>query len=171
MSALPLVVPWLAVRHVAPALAGGDGSVRAAHDAFGEKNGAARISYNLLTTAVILLPLALTVHAEGALLAVGATLYAVGLTLETKAAWDFCRPGSHGFADNGLYRVSRNPMYVSYLLVLLGIATLAASPAMLALALGFQAAGHRLVLAEERWCRERFGDPYEAYMGRTRRYL
>lgn len=98
-------------------------------------------------------------------------LYAAGLALETKAAWDFCRPGPHGFADNGLFRVSRNPMYVSYLLVLLGIATLAASPAMLALALGFQAAGHRLVLAEERWCRERFGDPYEEYMGRTRRYL
>lgn len=24
---------------------------------------------------------------------------------------------------------------------------------------------------EEWWYRERFGDPYEAYMGRTRRYL
>ena len=119
MSAFPLVIPWLAVRHVAPALAGGDGSVRAAHDAFGEKNGAARISYNLLTAAVILLPLVLTVRAEGALLAAGAALYAAGL----------------------------------------------------ALALGFQAAGHRLVLTEERWCRERFGDPCEAYMGRTRRYL
>ena len=147
MSALPLVVPWLAVRHVAPALAGGDGSVRAAHDAFGEKNGAARISYNLLTAAVILLPLVLTVRAEGALLAAGAALYAAGLALETKAAWDFCRPGPHGFADNGLYRVSRNPMYVSYLLVLLGIATLAASPAMLALARlpggGTQTRAHR----------------------------
>lgn len=171
MSAFLIVLPWLAVRHVVTALAGGDGAVRAAHVAFGEKDGAARISHNLLTAAVILLPLALTVRAEGALLAVGATLYAVGLTLETKAVWDFCRPGPHGFADNGLYRVSRNPMYVSYPLVLLGIATLAASPAMLALALGFQATGHRLVLAEERWCRERFGDPYEAYMGRTRRYL
>ena len=171
MSAFLLVLPWLAARHVAPALAGGNGSVRAAHVAFGEKDGTARISYNLLTAAVILLPLALTVRAQGALLAAGAALYAAGLALETKAAWDFCRPGPHGFADNGLYRVSRNPMYVSYLLVLLGIATLAASPAMLALALGFQAAGHRLVLAEERWCLERFGNPYEAYMGRTPRYL
>lgn len=62
-------------------------------------------------------------------------------------------------------------MYVSYLLVLHGVAALAASPAMLALALGFQAAGHRLVLAEERWCLERFGEPYAAYMGRVRRYL
>ena len=25
--------------------------------------------------------------------------------------------------------------------------------------------------AEERGCRERFGDPYEEYMGRVRRYL
>lgn len=62
-------------------------------------------------------------------------------------------------------------MYVSYLLVLLGVAALAASPAMLALALGFQAAGHRLVLAEERWCLARYGKPYEAYLRRVRRYL
>ena len=171
MSAFPLVIPWLAVRHVAPALAGGDGSVRAAHDAFGEKNGAARISYNLLTAAVILLPLVLTVRAEGALLAAGAALYAAGLALETKAAWDFCRPGPHGFADDGLFRLSRNPMYVSYPLVLLGIAALAVSPLMLALALGLQAVGHRLVLAEERWCLARYGKPYEAYLRRVRRYL
>ena len=171
MSAFLLLIPWLAVRHVVPVLAGDDGSARAAHVAFGEKEGAVRAAYDLLTLAVVLLPLALTVRAEGILLAAGALLYAVGLALEAKAAWDFCHPGPHGFADGGLFRVSRNPMYVSYPFVLLGIAALAASPAMLALTLGFQAAGHRLVLAEERWCLARFGDPYEAYIGRVRRYL
>ena len=171
MSAFLLVVPWLAVRHVVPALAGGDGAARAAHVAFGEKDGTARAVYSLLTLAVVLAPLALTVRAQGPLLAAGGALYAGGLALEAKAAWDFCHPGPRGFSEGGLFRVSRNPMYVSYLLALLGIAALAASPAMLALALLFQAAGHRLVLAEERWCRARFGEPYEAYMGRVRRYL
>lgn len=171
MSSFLLVIPWLAVRHVVPVLAGGDGAVRAAHTAFDEKNGTARAVYDLLTVAVILVPLILTVRAKGVLLAMGTTLYAGGLALEARATWDFCRPGPHGFADSGLFRASRNPMYVSYLLVLFGIAALAASPAMLALALGFQAAEHRLVLAEERWCRERFGEPYAEYMGRVRRYL
>lgn len=171
MSAFPLVIPWLAVRHVAPALAGGDGAARAAHTAFAEKDVAARIAYDLLTAAVVLLTLALTVRAEGALLAAGAALYAGGLALETRATWDFCRPGPHGFADDGLFRLSRNPMYISYLLVLLGIAALTASLLMLALALGFQAVGHRLVLAEERWCLARFGKPYATYMRRVRRYL
>lgn len=171
MSAFPLVVPWLAVRHVVPALAGGDGAARAAHTAFAEKDVAARIAYDLLTAAVVLLTLALTVRAEGALLAVGAALYAGGLALETRATWDFCRPGPHGFADDGLFRLSRNPMYISYLLVLLGIAALTVSPLMLALTLGLQAAGHRLVLAEERWRLARYGKPYEAYLRRVRRYL
>ena len=31
MSAFLLVIPWLAVRHAVPALAGGDGAARAAH--------------------------------------------------------------------------------------------------------------------------------------------
>ena len=160
MNAFPLVIPWFTVRHVVPALAGGDGLTRAAHTAFGEKDGAARVAYNLLTVAVILVPLALTVRAEGAMLAAGASLYAVGLVLETKATRNFCRPGPHGFADGGLFRVSRNPMYVSYLLVLLGITALTASLLMLALALSFHAAGHRLVLAEERWCLTRYGESY-----------
>lgn len=171
MSAFPLVVPWLAVRHVVPALVGGDGEERAAHTAFAEKDGAPRVAYDLLTVSVVLLPLALTVRAQGALLAAGAALYAVGLALEARATWDFCRPGPHGFADDGLFRLSRNPMYVSYPLVLLGIAALAVSPLMLALALGLQAVGHRLVLAEERWCLARYGKPYEAYLRRVRRYL
>lgn len=65
MTAFLLVVPWLAVRHVVPALAGGDGAARAAHVAFGEGDGAARVAYGLLTAAAVLLPLALAVRAEG----------------------------------------------------------------------------------------------------------
>ena len=76
MTAFLLVIPWLAVRHVVPALAGGDGAVRAAHTAFGEKDGAARAVYDLLTVAVILVPLILTVRAKGVLLTMGTTLYA-----------------------------------------------------------------------------------------------
>ena len=171
MNAFPLVVSWLAVRHIVPALAGGDGAAQAAHTAFGKKDGAARIAYDLLTVAVVMLPLVLTVRAEGALLAAGAVLYAGGLVLEARATWDFCRPGPHGFADGGFFRLSRNPMYISYPLVLLGIAALTAFLLMLALALGFQVVGHRLVLAEERWYLARHGKPYGAYLRRVRRYL
>lgn len=171
MSAVLLVVPWLAVRYLLPALAGGDGSRRAAHVAFGERDWTARAAYNLLTVAVVLIPAALSIRATGAPLWAGIALYAAGLALDVRATWDFCHVGPHGFSDDGLYRASRNPMYVAYLLVLLGIAALAASPAMLALVVGFQAAGHRLVLSEQRACLERFGEPYARYMGRTRRYL
>lgn len=70
MSAFLLVIPWLAVRHIVPALVGGDGSARAAHVAYGEKDGAARTAYNLLSVAVVLLPLVLMIRAESVLLAV-----------------------------------------------------------------------------------------------------
>ena len=86
MSAFLLVIPWLAVRHAVPALAGGDGAARAAHVAFGEGARAARAAYGLLTVAAVLVPLALAVRAEGELLWAGAALYAGGLALEAKAA-------------------------------------------------------------------------------------
>lgn len=171
MSAFLLVVPWLLVRHAIPLLSGGDGSSRAAHVALGEKDAAARAAYDLLTLAVVLLPLTLSVRAEGATLWAGAGLYALGLALEVKATWDFCHPGSHGFCEGGLYRFSRNPMYATYLLVLLGVSVLAESAAMLLATIAFQLAGHRLVLAEEAWCRARFGEPYASYARRVRRYL
>ena len=40
-----------------------------------------------------------------------------------------------------------------------------------ALVLLFQLSEHWIILAEERWCREQFGAPYEAYRKRVRRYL
>lgn len=86
MSAFLLVIPWLAVRHAVPALAGGDGAERATHVAFDGADRAARAAYNLLTVAVVLMPLALTVRAGGALLVAGTALYAGGLALEAKAA-------------------------------------------------------------------------------------
>ena len=50
-------------------------------------------------------------------------------------------------------------------LVTLGLSVL------LGAVLVFQAAGHRVILAEERECLARFGAAYRDYMQRVRRYL
>jgi protein-S-isoprenylcysteine O-methyltransferase Ste14 len=35
----------------------------------------------------------------------------------------------------------------------------------------FQISVHFLIISEERWCRGKFGEPYEKYMLEVRRYL
>ena len=52
-----------------------------------------------------------------------------------------------------------------------GCVLLTRSRLLAALVLLFQLSEHWIILAEERWCREQFGAPYEAYRKRVRRYL
>lgn len=62
-------------------------------------------------------------------------------------------------------------MYLSYFLCFLGCALLSRSLILLGVVLLFQVSAHWVILAEERWCREQFGDAYRAYQKEVRRYL
>ncbi|MBV8503652.1 MAG: isoprenylcysteine carboxylmethyltransferase family protein [Paucibacter sp.] len=72
----------------------------------------------------------------------------------------------------GLYRVSRNPMYVCVLLILIGWAWAFESAPLLAyagcVALGFHL---RVVIGEEPWLARRHGQGWTNYAGRVRRWL
>lgn len=73
---------------------------------------------------------------------------------------------------DGLYRFSRNPMYASVGLILLGWAITFASRGLLAYALAVMAAFHvRVVLGEEPWLARSFGDDWVRYARRVRRWL
>ena len=73
---------------------------------------------------------------------------------------------------SGPYRFSRNPIYVGFTMVYLGIAVLASAlwpvlllpPALAALYL-------RVVRREEAYLTRKFGDAYRAYRSRVRRWL
>lgn len=62
-------------------------------------------------------------------------------------------------------------MYVSYFLCFAGMALLTRSAVLFGVVLVFQISGHWIILAEERWCAETFGEDYRRYSERVRRYL
>lgn len=72
----------------------------------------------------------------------------------------------------GLYRYSRNPMYVAVLLILTGWA-IAFQSAMLGIYAGLMAVGFhlRVVLAEEPWLARTHGDAWTVYRSRVPRWL
>ncbi len=73
---------------------------------------------------------------------------------------------------SGPYRVSRNPMYVGLSLALSGIALIANTPWILATLPPVWFALRRLVIGpEEAYLERRFGDEYQAFRARTRRWL
>lgn len=101
----------------------------------------------------------------------GVIVYVAGTILLIGSVVNFATPSRSGINQKGLYRLSRNPMYVAYFLFFIGCAMLTQSLVLLAFILVFQITSHWIILSEERWCIEKFGDEYRQYMERVRRYI
>lgn len=101
----------------------------------------------------------------------GLLIYLIGLILCTVSIINFAMPSNAGLNIYGLYRFSRNPMYLSYFVYFVGCAMLAQSLILCGMILIFQFSSHWIILSEERWCIERFGEAYKQYMKKVRRYI
>ena len=78
---------------------------------------------------------------------------------------------STGLKQTGLYRFSRNPMYVGVYATLCAAILRTLNPALLLAAVYVIAIHQRIVLAEEAQMRHVFGQEYRTYCSRVRRYL
>jgi protein-S-isoprenylcysteine O-methyltransferase Ste14 len=72
---------------------------------------------------------------------------------------------------NGIYEISRNPMYLGFNCLTLASLMLAPNIAVILLGVYSMAIYHFIILGEEKYLKSRFQDEYRAYTGRTRRYL
>ncbi len=111
-------------------------------------------------------PLAMALAGLGALIPV----IALG-TLGEEARVGLPRGEETELRDEGLYRLSRHPVYVGVFLIC--AAAVLQTGQWGAVASGFVACvlHHRIALAEEEFLAERFGRAWEDYARRTRRYL
>lgn len=171
MNGLILLLPFTCARFIVPALADPGTLGRAARFApmYGRERWA-YWAYQLTTAAMILcLPALRVTLAWTWTLAAGLACYAAGTALCAAACLSFAR--CDGLCTGGVYRFSRNPMYVAYPLCFAGMALLTRSAALMALTLAFQISARWIVRAEERECARRFGDSYARYAAAARRWL
>ena len=101
----------------------------------------------------------------------GLAVYLLGVAVLAVSTVQFARPGQDGLNTGGIYRVSRNPMYVGYFIYFLGCVIFTRSLPLLLSLLVFQISAHWIIRSEERWCKKKFGAAYLDYMKRVRRYL
>ncbi|MCP3138758.1 methyltransferase family protein [Pyxidicoccus xibeiensis] len=114
------------------------------------------------------------VHWSGlGLLALG-----LGLTLAAKAQFTRARTNIYTFSEpdrlvtDGLFRLTRNPMYLGFSVALLGLAVFLGSLVPMLLALAYVLISDRWYIAfEENMMRARFGEDYRRYARRTRRWI
>lgn len=173
MSGFILLLPFFLIRFGVLSLINKKSVQRAAH--FAPVQGKEVIAYWLYqvsTLGIIVYPLFLHIKVDFSILFyTGLTFYDVGLTALFIAIINFSSPNNIGLNTKGIYRISRNPMYVSYFLCFIEIALLAQSVLLFCMVLIFQISAHWIILAEERECSKKFGISYEQYMRKVRRYI
>ncbi len=171
MNGAILLIPTILIRYGLLFLIDRRALARAAH--FAPRRGAEKlmyIFYQASTLGIIVYSFFITVSAKEAWLFAGIAVYSLGALLLALSAFYFAKPSS-GICQRGLYRVSRNPMYVAYFICFIGCALLTRSWILFAMVCVFQISAHWIILSEERWCIERFGGEYMRYMRRVRRYI
>lgn len=173
MNGFLLLIPFLLIRFGLLALLDREAVGRAAH--FAPMSGGelpAYWAYQISNAAILIYLCFCRVETRPLwLFAGGLTVYVLGLLACGASMVSFAAPSGGEPLTKGLYRFSRNPMYGAYFLLFLGCALLVQSPALGGMVLIFQISAHWIILAEERWCLERFGESYRQYMARVRRYL
>ena len=118
---------------------------------------------------------------SGPLFAIALAVLALGGAIYAWCVWDFAAfgRGTPAALDapkrlvvRGLYRYTRNPMYVGVLTVILGWAVLFQTAALVLYALIVGACFHLfIVLYEERHLQKEFGGEYDDYRSRVGRWL
>jgi len=103
---------------------------------------------------------------------IGLPIYLVGLIFDTLATLSFAKTSPDIPNTEGIYRISRNPVYLGWVFVYLGVGIASAAWVYLLLVLMVLAMCIPvLAIPEERLCLERFGDAYREYMNRTPRWI
>jgi protein-S-isoprenylcysteine O-methyltransferase Ste14 len=102
---------------------------------------------------------------------VGFLTYLLGAIIETIAMLDFFTTAVDKPVTKGVYRISRNPMYLGMFLIFIGIGIACVSWLFLLLTTALIILIHISVISEERLCLEKYGDAYGEYMIRTPKWI
>lgn len=172
MNGFLLLIPFILIRFGLLSILSKDELKRAAF--FAPLIGKEKVAYWFYQISSILLFVYLfflKITTDPHWLYAGLVIYGLGMPLCIASVSDFAKPAENGINLKGLYRVSRNPMYVAYFIYFLGCVLLTQSLPLFAILMVFQISAHWIILSEERWCIKKFGEEYKNYMNKVRRYI
>ena len=103
---------------------------------------------------------------------IGFPIAIVGLLAYTAVVVSFATtPINEKPLTEGLYRYSRHPMYITQLVMFIGVGIASASWVFLLFSIVYTILSFVLAIPEEQSCLERYGDAYREYMSRTPRWI
>ena len=113
-------------------------------------------------------------------LAIGIIIVLCAIAIAVSSFRSFKRRGeslaihipTQNLVSHGIYKISRNPVYLSFILVAIGLGCIINSLAViLSVIASFAALNWYTISKEERYLRRKLGEEYEDYCRRVRRWL
>ncbi len=169
-----LVLSFLLLRSVfgvLDRLRGQKGSSRPNTPPLNEKEKKLNVIAVLIVLASAIYSFFLPLKLGTAWLYLGLLVYLFGMIFTFVAGTNLMNTPMDRPATKGLYRISRNPIYLGTFLILIGVGIACASWLFLLLIVIFIILFDLLIAPEERWCLEKYGDAYREYMNRTPRWI
>jgi len=167
LSFLSLFIGW----HILDHLRGKKGSSRPDKPPFNEKEeklyGISQLAIWASNIYSVFLPLKLNTGWFYA----GLSIFLLGMVFTFLAGISLDATPMDRPATKGLYRISRNPIYLGCFLIYIGIGIACASWLFLLLTAIWMVLYDVLIAPEERWCLERYGGAYREYMNRTPKWI
>lgn len=102
---------------------------------------------------------------------IGLLVFLIGLLMLAVATVNFATASEKKPVTQGVYRFSRNPLYVSMIIIYIGTGIATASWVFILLGITNIFWLEPGVLSEERYCLERYGSEYQEYINRTPRWI
>ena len=101
----------------------------------------------------------------------GLLVFAFGIVFTIVALLNFATSPKDKVITKGLYRFSRNPMYIGLLLMQIGLGIACSSWLYLLLTVVLMIMLNTILSSEERYTLYRYGEDYRKYMNRTPRWI
>jgi protein-S-isoprenylcysteine O-methyltransferase Ste14 len=102
---------------------------------------------------------------------IGIVIYLLGIGIQI-ITWQHLATGSvERPVTKGIYRFSRNPMYIGDILIFTSLAIACLSWIFLIVVVVLIGANYLTVISEERECLAKYGEEYHEYMDRTPRWI
>ena len=127
--------------------------------------------YQLATIFLIIFPVFYQINFNDWVNYIGIGIYILSIILYMKSTYDFTKTSGNGISNEGVFKISRNPMYIAFFLYFIGISLLINSWWYFLIVVILQISVHYIILSEERWCLKEFGDEYVKYMRKVRSYF
>jgi len=101
----------------------------------------------------------------------GLAVFVLGIIFYTMAMINYASSPPDHPVTQGIYRISRHPMQVTAIIVWLGAGIATASWVIMAACIAQSVLSYPSMVVQERYCIEKYGEPYREYMKTSPRYF